>query len=329
MQSREVQSIALFTEGAALVSIADAVEAFLRLELAGKSAHTVVWYRRRLAALAAYLGDSRPLGDVLEAELLEWRASLADNRLLYGGGSTRPEYAGVLSIPTQRGYVRAAKRFFRWLFVRGVLPVDLAAELKPPAPPRYKRMGISDANARLILEAARSDPRDYALIRFLEATGCRRAGAAGLRLADLNLDSHSEKLRRRVMVREKGCKDRPVFLTRGALAALLAWLEVRPHVDDDHVFLGAEPGERMHALSPDAITGILRRYKERLHLRGACSPHQWRHRFCRKKLQEGMNLASLSQIAGHNDPAITIQFYGGLDVDELQDIYDSVAEDDI
>lgn len=300
--------------GVRTISLGEAVQTFLRVELSGSSSETVLWYRRRLETLAADLGTARPLVSIFEADLLDYQARLG----------TRQR---KLSTATLRGHVRAIKRFFRWLHRKNVLPVDLSADMKLPRIPRQGKKGIADNSVRAILAEAKTNVRDYALLRFLEATGCRRAGVAGLLLSDLNLDHPDPRIQRRALVREKGDKERTVLLTPGALAALRAWLSARPQVADDHVFLGREPGEGWHALTPCAVSGILRRYKVRLGLTGPCSPHQWRHRFCRKRLQEGMDLSRVSQLAGHEDPTITIKFYGGFAVDDLQDGYDQLVED--
>ena len=297
----------LFNGEAGQVSLLNAVEGFLRIEMVGKSPETAVWYQNRLVAMANTLGLELHLGELQEADLLNWYAAM-------GGRG--------LSTYTLHGYVRAVKRFCRWLFKRGILPVDLSLSLSLPKLPRQGRKGISESNLRAILEAARSNPRDYAVLRFMESTGVRRGGIENLLLSDLNMDSSDPRLRRRATVREKGNKERTVLMTPGALEALEAYLITRPEIDDPHVFLGQSPGQAWHALSDEGISAIVRRYKERLGLSGACSPHQWRHRWARKNLQRGMDLSQVSQLLGHEDVAITVRFYGQFTVDQLQETYD-------
>jgi integrase/recombinase XerD len=325
LQVQETSLNLLF--GGAQVTIGQAVDAFLRAEKVEWSKQTETWYRRRLTALAEALGSERLLAEIQEVDLIEWRVRLSERLQAYGVGSTRPAVDKRLSPSTQRGHVRACKRFFRWLNKKAILPLDLAADLNLPKLPRQGKKGISEMNVRAILEAARDNPRDYALLRFMESTGARRAGVASLLLSDLNLDIQDLRLRRRVMVCEKGDKSRLVIMTPRALAALEAWLAERPKVQDEHVFLGREPGEEWHPLTPDGISAILQRYKIRLGIVGPVSPHQWRHRFCRKRVQEGLDLGRVSQLAGHEDPTITIKFYGGFNMDDLQDAYDQHVED--
>lgn len=304
-------------------TVMDAVGAFLRLELAGKSGQTRLWYERRLAALGQWLGEDRPIGDVMEGEIGEYYAHLAGRKSLFG--KSRPSVDGGLSAFTLHGHVRAMRRFFRWCFKKSILPADLSLDLDLPKLPKQGRKGISEGNLRAILEASKSDARDYALLRFLESTGVRRGGIEGLLLSDLNLDQADERLRRRASVREKGEKERTVVMSREALGALDAWLEVRPAIDDAHVFLGHSPGQAWHPLSAEGISGIVARYKRRLGLKGPCSPHQWRHRFARNMLHRGMELAQVSQLLGHEDVSITVRFYGQFDIDQLQDAYDKYS----
>ena len=208
------------------------------------------------------------------------------------------------------------------------MPVDISADLTMPKLPRQGRKGISEANLTAILEAAKGSLRDYALLRFLESTGVRRGGIEDLRLSDLDLDNPDERLRRRATVREKGEKERTVIMSREALRALLVWLEARPDVPYDHVFLGHSPGQPWHDLSVEGISGILSRYPRRLGIVGACSPHQWRHRWAHHRLHKGMELSQVSQLLGHEDVAITVRFYGQFTVDQLQEAYDRYSDDE-
>ena len=72
----------------------------------------------------------------------------------------------------------------------------LGVDLVLPKIPKFGKMGISEGNLRAIIEASRSSPGVYALIRFIESTGCWRAEFAGLLLSDLKLTVEDPRLRR-------------------------------------------------------------------------------------------------------------------------------------
>lgn len=284
--------------------LSDAIRAFMKLDLADRKIETQFWYSDRLLAFSAWIEGDRPLDVIREIDLMTWYAWICSAER-------------GLSPATARGHVRAVKRLFGWLVKNHVLDVDPSTCLRLPEIPHYKQRGISEENARRILKAASENIRDYALILFLESTGCRRAGVAGLLIDDLDLE------RRRAMVREKGDKERAVYFNQKCQAALADWLKDRPKTAYENVFLGKSPADReWHPLSPDSVSAILDRYRRKLGLKGPCSPHQWRHRFGRRMSRRGMNLGILAQIMGHEDPHITIWFYGGFGDDELQAAYD-------
>lgn len=91
----------------------------------------------------------------------------------------------------------------------------------------------------------------------------------------------------------KGSKQRTVLLPLQARKALTEYLETRPPVKSDKVFIG-ERGP----LNSRGIQAIFEKYKaltgiENLHC------HVLRHTFSHTMLAQGGNLAQLAQILGH------------------------------
>lgn len=284
-------------------SLFNLVNSFLQVELAGLSIQTIEWYRKKLWALAEWLGPERSLSELEEGDLLTWRAWIVS-----------PERG--LASDTQHGHIRAARRLLSWISSTSDGP-DLGRRLHQVPLKSFERRGISDSNYRRIVDAAQERSyRDYALLLFLADSGCRRAGVAGLLLDDLDLDL------RRAHVVEKGHVPGTVFYTEVTALALEMWLEHRPDCDDQHVFIGRSPGQPWHGLSPCGISEIVRRYKADLGLKGPCSPHQFRHRLGRRLAERNMTLGTIAQVMRHQDPSITVKYYGGFANDELQDAYD-------
>ena len=151
-------------------TVTQGLDTYLTVGLFRKSPETVKWYEKRLRSLIAYLGEGVSLVAVMEADLLDWVASLEQKSTRWGGASTHPESSGGLSPHTIRGHVRAAKTFFGWLKERGVIEANPAELIPLTKVPKTARKGIADPDVRKMLEAARGDVRDYAILRFVEAS---------------------------------------------------------------------------------------------------------------------------------------------------------------
>jgi site-specific recombinase XerD len=297
----------MFTETKQLVqvhhvTVMHAIQSFLKIALQGKSPHTKKWYSFRLDVMARALGETTPLMNIQEIDLIRYRDFLERK-------SIAPD--------TLHGYIRAARRLFKWLYKRGMISADITTEFTLPKLPKRGKKGIADNHAALILEdARRHSARDYALISFLESTGCRRGGLSSLRLDALNLTDSPPK-DRRVQVIEKGNKQRTVFMSEAAAEAVRAWLNVR--VSNSQYVFTSEKGK---PLNSNGISEVIDRYKKRLGIKSPCSPHQWHHRWFRKLISKRMPLAQAAQIGGHTNTNITFTFYGQFATDELQEAFD-------
>lgn len=294
------------------ITLGNSVSTFIETALLGDSSANVRWYRARLRLFVKALGEDRDLESISERDLIVWYKTLEER--------TEAE-PPTLSVDTFHGYVRAVRRLFKWLYERRVTVTELWPVLKLPTLPEQERKGINDANCTKLVAAAReASVRDYAILLFIRDSGARRGGVASLKLTDLSIDE-PEPHCRRVTVHEKGKRVRKVFLTPEALEALLAWLAVRKS-PTQYVFIDERPSKHGCGLKPGAISQMIGRYKEKLGLSGPCSPHQWRHRFARVRLIDGMPLNLVSKMLGHKSVIVTAKYYGNLTVDELQNTYD-------
>jgi site-specific recombinase XerD len=298
-------------ETAREIRLAEICTSFIDEELIACSRQTQQWYRCRLGLFVAALGPDRPLSTIEKKDLLDWWRTL-DARTR----TVPPD----LSIETMHGYVRAVRRLFKWLDERHLTITEMWKAIKLPHIPERQRKGADNHAVKRIIEAARTEsPRDLAILLFLESTGARRGGVSSLTLADINPNA-PEPYCRRATVHEKGSRVRQVIMSAEALEALRAWLDQR-HSKTEFVFVDERPGHD-NGLLPGAINQIIARYKKALGIKGRVSPHEWRHRFCRNRLIEGMPLNLVGQLAGHKSITVTAQFYGNLLIDELQKQYD-------
>ncbi|HEY4690221.1 MAG TPA: tyrosine-type recombinase/integrase [Anaerolineae bacterium] len=272
--------------------LSEALDRFLAAMDGVRSPATLEWYSQRLGALLDVLGDV-DVSTIAENDLNRWRAS----------------QNGRLSVWTLHGYVRAVRRFFAWLTDKGIVDSNPARDFKLPRLPKRPRVGVSCDVRDRIIEAARSNPRDYALVRFIDDTMCRVGGVVGLRVCDLVLDAGE------ALVTEKGEKTRKVYLLDEAVAALRAWLEIlRPASPTDFVFVG-----KRGPLTTWGVYQVLERLARRAGVGGrGWNPHNWRHAGAREFLENDGSLGMLSQILGHSDIKVTNDFYGTFADPELK-----------
>jgi site-specific recombinase XerD len=207
------------------------------------------------------------------------------------------------------------KRLFNFLEAEGIIANNPARRIKAPQPKRDKPKGIQWDDFLALLKTTEGgelrDVRDRAVILFLFDTGCRVGGLCGLRVSDLDLE------RRRALVMEKRDKPRLVFFKPETARALAAWLEVRPQDKGLWLFVGLSPRAKPQ-LTIAAVEKMLKRRGEQVGISGPVNPHAFRHGFASHYLMSGGDLASLSEILGHSDVAVTKGFYGVFTADDLQ-----------
>ena len=273
---------------------------------------TILFYQNHLKYLGDFFGDVY-LRSITITQLRAWRVTLVERHSRWGRGSSHPAQPGKLSPFTVHQYVRAARRFFRWLTLEGMIESNPAQRLELPRLPRHRPRGISSGDRDRLLIAASDHPRDLAIILLLSDTACRRGGLAGLRLSDLDLKH------RTVLAREKGrggeAKERWLYFTRRTALAIRAWLELRP----------ACLGDSLFGISPNGIYQVLKRLASKAGISDGWNPHNFRHAAIRNWLAAGMPLPQASQLAGHSSVAVTADIYGLFNEKDLQEAHDKYS----
>ena len=188
------------------------------------------------------------------------------------------------------------------------LSVDDAVQLV--APPRPSA-GASPEPAALC---------NRAMFELLYSSGLRVSELAGLDLTPRkDALGWVEFGNREVIVTGKGNKQRIVPVGAAALAALQAWIAVRPAPQDggDALFLSTR-GTRVSA----------RVIQQRLQAHGVANgapvhvhPHMLRHSFATHVLQSSGDLRAVQEMLGHSSISST-QVYTSLDFQRLAEVYD-------
>ena len=284
--------------------LSEALADFMLATAGELSPETQRWYRHRIESLVKYLADP-PLDEIAPRDLWRWRAYLL-------GQDGVPCYPYAPS--TVNGFIRAIRRFFGWLLHVGLLEANPARELKFVREPDQDPKAISDEDFLKLLEAARENARDYAIIAFLGDTGCRAGGLVSLTLERLDLDGMY------AIVEEKhrgGSRTRVVYFSEFTRDALQRWLEVRPNVENDYVFLSV----RGTPLTVSGLYQMLERRAKRAGVKGRFNPHAFRHAFARTLLKQGASLDTVSKLMGHSSVEVTSRFYARWAQNELAEMH--------
>jgi len=149
-------------------------------------------------------------------------------------------------------------------------------------------------------------PRDQAMFRLMLDVGLRVEEVAVLRTSDLMAASDGSLGRLRV--RGKGDKERFLWLMPETLQVVQAWLEQRPEVADEALFIT----RRRKGFSVRGIQERLANYCRSAGVK--VSPHQLRHTFGRRMAEAKMPVTSLAELMGHAKVTTTQIYIAGAGV---------------
>lgn len=134
-----------------------------------------------------------------------------------------------------------------------------------------------------------TDVRDRAVFVLMLRCGLRISEVAELRLTDLYLEEASPRL----VARGKGSRERSVYLSPQAERALRAYLDQRPALPCDFVFLNYLGG----GLSANAIHKRVMAYRREAGV--SLSAHRLRHSFANDLLSADAPVTTIQKLLGH------------------------------
>ena len=142
------------------------------------------------------------------------------------------------------------------------------------------------------LFAVITDKRDRAMFLLMLRCGLRVGEVRDLSMNDLYLQPTLGSLPR-LWVHGKGGSQRVVYLSSQPLAALKAWLVIRPTIEDQAVFLNRFGGRF-------TVTGIQFRLPDYCHQADVwITCHQFRHTFGRHLTEARVPVTSIQRLLGH------------------------------
>lgn len=262
-----------------------------------RSQKTIENYDHYLTRLVDFAGDIK-VSDIDPEVIRKWRLWL--NRL---GTNTSDE----LQKTTQNYHLIALRSFLKYCAKRGIdaLPAD-KIELA-----RTKRVQVTFLNdeemKRLLGEpdiTREGGLRDRAILELLYSSGLRVSELVALNKDHINLK------RREFMVRGKGQKDRPIFISDEATEWIQKYLDKRT---DNTTPLFVRVGGKKKSdqtgnhkrLTARSIQRMVARYALLAGITKHVSPHTLRHSFATDLLMNGADLRSVQALLGHSNISTT------------------------
>lgn len=229
----------------------------------------------------------------------------------------------ILATITQSYHLIALRGFLRYLSNRDIESLSPDKITLPKVSRKQVTFLYRDEITRLLAEidiSTEQGLRDRAIIELLFSSGLRVSELVGLNRDNINLK------RREFMVRGKGQKDRPVFISKAAADHINNYIETRtdslpalfisysrnvsPETTGDYRRLTARSVQRM-----------LSQYTRLAGITKHVSPHTMRHSYATDLLMNGADIRSVQSMLGHSNISTT-QVYTHVTDEHLRDTYE-------
>lgn len=250
-----------------------------------RSASTILAYNKDIEQLLAFLANQK--------KALASQASSKDIETFRNSLSERGYTAKSISRK-----LNAIKAFFRWLVSQKVLENDAAA---PVAHPKYENPPpriLTKMEYRALRDAVRGDKRIASIIELMLQTGLRIGEVANLELSDITVDL--------VKIRAYASQPaREIPLNSSAREALDDYIKERPECKDKHIFVT----KNGRPLLVRNIRSAIDRYFRETGVENA-KVNDLRNTFIATQLKSGVDMVTISRIAGHKRLSTTERYLG-------------------
>lgn len=168
--------------------------------------------------------------------------------------------------------------------------------------------------------------RDRAIIELLYSTGLRVSELIGLNRDSVNLE------RREFMVRGKGGKDRPVFVSKSAADHVEDYLMAREDTLKPLFLNNSRHGNvndtsgNYRRLTARSVQRIVEKWARNAGITKHVTPHTLRHSFATDLLMNGADLRSVQSLLGHSNISTT-QIYTHVTDAHLKEVHEKFHTD--
>jgi len=216
------------------------------------------------------------------------------------------------SINTVNTTLAALRGVLKSAFYLGIYPADHLFQIDAIKPVKGRRLpaghALKKGEIRRLFAAFSGDysaiaVRDNAILSIMLHGGLRRT-----EIVTLAVDDYLPRRGRLVIRQGKGNRQRELVLNSSTRKAVMNWLKVRGR-EAGALFCPVARGGAVQnrTLSSQAIYQIV---KQRAADAGIeeCSPHDLRRTFVTRLLEEGVDINTTRQLAGHQDVSTTVRY---------------------
>ena len=288
---------------------------------AGRSKKTVENYRlylERFVEIALDVSGKNEIRpqDITKELLRKYRIRL--NR--YGSDNGNDDLKTI----TQAYHLIALRGFLKYLARRDIKSLDPSlVDLPHVIRKQVTFLHYDEVEDMLeqIDTSTESGLRDRAIIELLYSGGLRVSELVGLNRDSINLE------RREFMVRGKGSKDRPIFISQSAADRVQDYLDARTDslpalfLNNSRNLQTADTSGNYRRMTTRSVERIVEKYARLAGITKHVSPHTLRHSFATDLLMNGADIRAVQSMLGHADISTT-QIYTHVTDVHLKEIHD-------
>lgn len=229
-----------------------------------------------------------------------------------------------LSTITQSYFLIAIRGFLKYLARRNIKSLDHSLIDLPKVTRKQVTFLHYDEVERMleiIPEDTETGLRDRAIMELLFSGGLRVSELVGLNRDSINLE------RREFMVRGKGNKDRPIFISKTAAERIKDYLAAR-HDALPALFLNnsrnlntLDTSGNYRRITARSVERLVSKYAKLAGITKHVTPHTMRHSFATDLLMNGADIRSVQSLLGHSNISTT-QIYTHVTDQHLKEVHE-------